>query len=108
MATVKRYEFPHADAISVKLEEGAITRGDIEDGGLIIKDVITARVGKLKKGDLVKFTSDQNSGGEIVMEKDFNNQSQIEIDLSSYSNGIYFVKIISDEIIQMKKIILQK
>ncbi|HQI45957.1 MAG TPA: T9SS type A sorting domain-containing protein, partial [Bacteroidales bacterium] len=49
-----------------------------------------------------------NNMGEVVLEKEIKNQSQMVFDLSSYANGIYFVKIVSDEIIQMKKIILQK
>lgn len=65
-----RYEYPDASAVPVKLEEGAITRADVElPDGTIVEDAITARAGAIVKGDYVKFHSDQNSSGEVVMSK---------------------------------------
>ena len=70
MTAINRYEYPDASAIPVKLEEGAITRADAEmPDGTIVEDAITARASGIVKGDYVKFYSDQNSGGEVVMQK---------------------------------------
>jgi hypothetical protein len=70
MTAVNRYEYPDASAVPVKLEEGAITRADVElPDGTIVEDAITARASGIVKGDYVAFYSDQNSGGEVVMTK---------------------------------------
>lgn len=56
--------------VTCHLEEGAITRADIEDpAGGIIEDAITARVAGVAKGDLVRLVGTDTNKGSIVVEK---------------------------------------
>jgi hypothetical protein len=68
MAAKMLYDYPDASAVPVKLYEGTITKANVIKGGLTVDDAITYNA-PIAKGDYVKIRSDENSGGEIVVEK---------------------------------------
>jgi hypothetical protein len=63
----------------------------------------------------LKFNSEIKSGtisvidisGKLILEKQFNHSSTLNVDLTSLSKGIYFLKINSVDGIQIHKIIIQ-
>nr|HPH83772.1 T9SS type A sorting domain-containing protein [Flavobacteriales bacterium] len=63
----------------------------------------------------LKFNSEIKSGiisvidisGKLILEKQFNHSSTLNVDLTSLSKGIYFLKINTDNGIQIHKIIIQ-
>lgn len=69
MAARFSYKDMDSSCLPVKLFEGTITKADvIGPDGLVIEDTITYQY-PIAKGDLVAFYSDQNSGGEVVVQK---------------------------------------
>jgi hypothetical protein len=53
------------------------------------------------------FLSISNSLGDNIFQKSYSQNEKVEIDLSAYPNGIYFIKSVSDGISKFAKIIKQ-
>lgn len=53
------------------------------------------------------FLNISNSLGEIIFQKSYSQNEKVEIDLSAYPNGIYFIKCVCDGISKSTKIIKQ-
>jgi hypothetical protein len=63
---------------------------------------------KIKIKTIIKdaFVEISNLNGQILYTKELNNQLSVQIDISSYSKGIYFVKVYGQDIIKVEKIII--
>jgi dienelactone hydrolase len=83
-----------------------LTTNEIEEKTEIIiypnptKDII--KINNLSKETVIEVV---NSLGQIVFKKTYSNHTEIEIDFSKYSNGIYYIKVIEENTIVVRKII---
>lgn len=59
-------------------------------------------------GENIKFITVYNMSGQIIFQRNNLNTTQTNIDLSIYSNGIYVIKVVTDNTVYSNKIILTK